>query len=57
MRQIYTVLVKKCERRRPHGRPCHKSGGNIKNGSYRKYDGTVWTGFIWGMRGNNGALL
>jgi len=51
------VLVRKCERRRPLGRPCHKSEGNIKSGSYRKYDRTVSIGFIWGMAGTNGALL
>jgi hypothetical protein len=52
----YMILVEKPEGKRPLGKPRRRWEDNIK-WILEKWDGVVWTGFIWLRRGISCGLL
>jgi hypothetical protein len=57
MRNVYRVLVGKCEVKRLLGRPRCRWEEIILEWILKKQIGRIWTGFIWLRMGNNGRLL
>jgi hypothetical protein len=54
MINVYKVLVRKSNGKRPHGRPMHVWEGNII-ADLKEIGWMVWTGFIWLRIGTNGG--
>jgi hypothetical protein len=52
-RNVYKLLVRKAEGKRPLGRPRHRWVDNIK----MDIEGMVWTGLVWLRMRTNGELL
>jgi hypothetical protein len=55
-RNVYRVLVRKPEGKRPLGRPRRRWEDGIKM-DLREIDRGVWSGFTWLRIGNSGGLL
>jgi hypothetical protein len=55
-RIAYKVLVEKSEGKRTLGRPRYRREDNIKM-VFKKWDGVVWTGFVWLWIETSGGLL
>jgi hypothetical protein len=56
MRNAYSSLVGKHERKTPLGRTRRRWEGNTKR-ILGKYGGNIWTGYIWLRMGTSGMLL
>jgi len=55
-RDVYRVLVRKPEGKRPLGRPRHRWGNNIR-WIFKKWFVGVWTGSSWFGLGTSGGHL
>jgi hypothetical protein len=55
-KNAYRILVGKPEGKRPLGRPRIRWEDDIRV-DFEKYDGVVWTGFIWLAVGTNGRIV
>jgi hypothetical protein len=55
-RNVYRVLVRKPERKRPLERPSHRCEDGIKM-DLREIGWEVWSGFTWLRIGTVGGLL
>jgi ribosomal protein S30 len=56
VRNAFSIVVGKAERKRQLGRPRRRWDGNIKI-DLRKKCGRVWTGFIWLRIGTSSGML
>jgi hypothetical protein len=55
-KDVYRILVRKPEVKKPLGRPRRRWVDNIKM-DLRDKNGILWTGFIWLWIGTSGELL
>jgi hypothetical protein len=56
-KNAYRLLVGMPEGKRPLGRPRRRWVDNILRGIFERWDGVMWTGFVWLRIGTGGELL